>query len=145
MSTGSDLRDGTAQALHAAGVGTYRSGPADPYQSGDTAPILFNRMPPSPDVVLVLTTYARPAAHQHGLQVRCRGADEDDVDADDLADAVRGALHGLHDLTWGGTDLALLTFASAARLGSDDTGRDEVAVNFIAVTSDPSTSLVDLD
>lgn len=144
MSTAGDLRAGASQALEDAGVAVYRVG-ADGAYAADELGIFHGRMPADPDRVVVVNAYARPADHQQGVQVRVRGAADDDVDADDVADAVRKALHGIHDRRWGDTDLVQLAFLNAAPMGADANGRTEVAVNFAAVTSDPSTSLVDLD
>lgn len=147
MSTVRDLVDGTAQALAAAGIGSA----GDVIEPGAPRPILaFRSRTDSPDDVLVIATYPRPAPHEHGIQVRCRGrrpiaGDEAVGAAAEVADDVRRALHGLRDQTWGETDVTLLWFVSLALLGPDDNDRDEVAVNFAALTSDPSTSLVDLD
>jgi hypothetical protein len=139
--TSKDLRELVAQLLDDASVGTYR--PAGGYQTGDTAPIFFSRMPATPDRCIVVTTYPRPAPHEHGVQVRCRGAAKGNVSAEDLADAARTALHDLTNLTRGNTVVDLLSFVSGGRLGFDAADRDEVALNFRAVTSDPSTALID--
>lgn len=141
MSTSRDLREGVAQALDDAGVGTYR--PAGGYQVGDTAPIFFSRMPTTPDRCIVVTVYPRPAPYEHGVQVRLRGAAKGNVSAEDLADGARTALHDLRDLTWGSTTVDLLSLLTAARMGFDAADRDEVALTFRAVTSDPSTALID--
>lgn len=141
MSTATDLTRGAAQALAAAGVGTY----AGTYDAGTTRPIFEFQSPDGPDEVLTVATYPRPADHEHAVQVRCRGARGAIGSASDVADDVRAALHGLRDVTWGETSITLLSFTSLALLGHDDNDRDEVTVNFKALTSDPSTSLVDFD
>lgn len=141
MSTSRDLRTGTAQALADAGVGTYR--PAGGYTASDPAPVFFGKMPDTPDRCIVVTVYPLPAPHQWGVQVRCRGARGSTVSAEDLADPARTALHDLRDLVWGGTGVDLLALASAARMGFDSADRDEVALNFRAVTSDPATAVID--
>lgn len=142
MSTATDLTAGTAAALAAAGVGTYDGGP---YAPDAVRPIFEFQSPPAPDEALTVYAYPRPAPHEHAVQVRCRGPVGGVGAASDIADDVRAVLHGLRDLTWGGTELALLSFASVGLLGHDSNDRDEVTVNFVALTSDPSTSLVDLD
>ena len=141
MSTSKDLRELVAGLLVDAGVGTYRA--SGKYLASDTSPIYFSRMQSSPDRLLVVTVYPRAEDHAHGVQVRCRGAAGGTVSAEDLADSVRSALHGLTDLHRGSTDVELLHVVSVARMGVDAGGRDEVAVNLRAVTSDPSTSLID--
>lgn len=141
MSTSKDLREGVAAQLDADDVGTWRA--SGGYQSGDTAPVFFSRMPTSPDRCLVVTVYPLAAEHRHGVQVRCRGAKGGTVSAEDLADAVRTSLHGLTGLLWGSTHVELVSLLNVARLGFDSSDRDEVAVNLQAVTSDPSTALID--
>lgn len=140
MTTSKDLRDGTATALQAAGVAEYRAGG---YAGFTGVPIFMSKMPSAPDRVVVITTYRRPAPHEWGVQVRVRGSKGGTVSAEDLADVVNTALHGLTDLTWGGTDVDLLSLVSSARLGFDSNDRDEVSLNYRAVTSDPSTALID--
>lgn len=140
MSTSKDLREGVATRLHAAGIGTWR--PFGKYLATDTAPIHLSRMPSELDRVLVVTVYPL-GAYTFGVQVRCRGAKGGNTSAEDLADAVRAELHGITDVTWGETQVDQLTLLNVARMGFDGSDRDEVAVNLRAVTSDPSTALID--
>lgn len=131
-STPKDLRDGAKAHLVA--------------QSVATAPQVFlSKMPASPDRAVVITWYPVALDHTEGLQVRVRGASKSTTSAEDWAAEIKDALHGLHDLTWGATDVALLRFVSGARMGFDGVDRDEVALNFYAITSAPSISLVDVD
>ncbi len=139
MSTSRDLRLGVADELKTAGIAEYRLN----FNGYTGTRIYLSKMPSDPDRVLVVTTYPRPAPHEHGVQVRCRGAKGGNVSAEDLADDVRTALHGLSGRVWGDTEVELLAFVSAARMGFDSSDRDEVALNFRAVTSDPSTALID--
>lgn len=130
MSTPKDIRDGARAALIADELATSQQ-------------IFMSKMPASPDKVLVLTWYPVPLPNTEGLQVRVRGSKNSNVSAEDWADDIRVALHGLEDLTWGATHIAQLRWASGARIGFDSLERDEVALNFYATTSAPSTSLVD--
>ena len=107
------------------------------------ANIFLSAMPSTPDRVAVITVYPVPLANTTGLQVRCRGTAGKTTDAEDLADQVETVLHGLRDTAWGDTRLDLLHMVSGARMGADGSRRDEVTRNFYAVTSAPSTSLVD--
>jgi len=129
-SVAKDLRDGAKAALIAAGVAT-------------TDQVFISKMPSLPDKVLVITWYPVAAGNTEGLQVRVRGAARSNVSAEDWAAQVRDTLHGLTGQQWGGTQLAVLAFQSGARIGFDSGDRDEVALNFYATTSNPSTSLVD--
>lgn len=140
MSTSKDLREGVAAALSAAGVAEYR--PAG-YVGFTGTPVFMSKMPAEPDRCVVVTVYPLPEPNEHAVQVRCRGAAGGTVSAEDLADDARAALHGLEQRRWGGTDLVLLHLLSVARMGFDANDRDEVALNFGAITSDPSTSLID--
>lgn len=132
MSTPKDLRDGAKARLVSEGVAT--------------APQVFmSKMPALPDRAVVITWYPVSLDNTEGLQVRVRGLAKKTTDAEDWADQIKNALHGLHDLQWGDTALALLRYVSGARMGSDGTDRDEVSLNFYAITSAPSISLVDID
>ena len=132
--TASTIRDAIAAALHAAGVGTYR--PSGGYAAGDTAPIFFSRTPATPDRVITITVYPVAVPHTVGVQVRARGSAGATTSAEDLADAARGVLHGREDLP----GIELLTWISGARIGFDTGQRDEVSLNFHALTDDPATA-----
>lgn len=132
MSTSKDLRDGIRTLLIAQGVAT-------------TGQIFMSRMPTTPDRCLVITVYPVAAEHTTGVQVRARGTAGSTTNAEDWADDIRHALHGLRGLTFGDTGVDTLRWVSGARTGTDANGRDEVVGNFYAVTSDPAASLVDLD
>lgn len=132
--TASTIRTAIADALHAAGVGTYR--PSGGYAAGDTAPIFFSRTPATPDRVITITVYPVAADHIAGVQVRARGSAGATTSAEDLADTIRATLHGREDLP----GIGLLTWQSGARLGFDTQQRDEFALNFYALTDDPATA-----
>lgn len=105
---------------------------------GPQIPIYYSRMPSTPDRCIVVTTYGL-GDYLRNVQVRVRGSANSTVQAEDDADTIRGALHG-----YSLADLAILHCISVARMGADTSQRDEVAMNFQAVTSDPGTSLVDV-
>lgn len=130
MTVSKDLREGVRQALVDAGVVT-------------TGQVFFSAMPGTPDLVVVITIYPVPLPHRHGVQVRARGLAGSTTSAEDLADAAEATLHGLTNQVWGETRVSLLHLVSGARIGADGSRRDEVTRNFHAVTSAPSTSLVD--
>jgi len=128
--TSKDLREGVRAVLVDLAVAT-------------TAEVFFSKMPTAPDRAVVVTIYPVPLPNVTGIQVRVRGKAGSTVDAEDRADTVRDALHGLENAVWGNTRVELLAYVSGARLGFDAGNRDEVALNFHATTSAPSTSLID--
>lgn len=125
-----DLRDGVKQLLVDGGI--------------PTGVIFLSKMPANPDRIVVLSWYPVSIPHTHGIQARCRGLSNSTTSAEDLAAEVKAILHGVQDQQWGDTKVELLSLQSAARIGFDISGRDEVALNFYAITSEPSTSLVDI-
>ena len=136
MTVRADVREMVSQQLDAAGLAVYS--PAD---ESTPWPIKWGSMPAQPDRAVVVSCYGLGGEHEQGVQVRVRGSVEDSTTAEDRGDLIRTQLHGLADLTHGDTTLVLLTFLSMADLGSDANGRDQVTVNFRAVTSDPNTAL----
>lgn len=141
MSTSTDLQTLVSQHLEDDGQAIL----SDSYDGTETAPPLFYRwMPAEPDEAILVTAYAIPGAHRYGVQVRVRGSASSTVSASDRADNVRHALHGLADITVGGTTLVLLAWKNTAPMGFDANGREELALNFTATTSDPGDSLVDI-
>ncbi len=135
MSTSAQIRTAVKDALVAGSVGTYR--PSGGYTDSDTGPIFYSRMPASPDRVIVITIYPVALPYTTGVQVRCRGAKASTVSAEDLADAVRAVLHGREDLP----GIEAIVYQSGARMGFDAQDRDEVALNFYALTGDPASAL----
>ena len=135
MSTSAQLRTAVKDALVAAGVGAYRSGGG--YTTSDSGPIFYSRMPATPDRVIVITTYPVGLPYLTGVQVRCRGAAGSTVPAKDLADAVRPVLHGREDLP----GIEAIVYQSGARMGFDAQDRDEVSLNFHALTDDPASAV----
>lgn len=138
MSTGKDLRDLVSLALDAAGVGTFS---ASGYSGSEDWPIYWRKVPASPDRCIVVSDYGLGGDYERGIQVRFRGARNSATSAADRADAARVALHGLEHVTQGSTEVALLSLTSTAELGLDSLSRDEVALNFRALTSDPNTAI----
>lgn len=133
-----ELREIVALAIDGAGLGTY-DGTA--YDGTEPWPMFMRKLPDGPDECLVIECYGLGGDFETGVQVRVRGSREDDTTAEDKADAIRGVLHGLADVTRGSTTLVLLTYTSTADLGSDKQGRDQVTLNLRALTDDPNTAL----
>lgn len=59
------------------------------------------------------------------------------MSAEDLADTVRTALHGRTDLP----GIEALTWQSGGRIGFDPQDRDEISLNFYALTDDPASAV----
>ena len=136
MTVRADVREMVSRQLDTAGLAVYS--PAD---ETTPWPIKWGSMPAQPDRAVVVSCYGLGGEHEQGVQVRVRGSVEDSTTAEDRADLIKTQLHGLAGVTHGDTTLVLLTFLSMADLGSDANGRDQVTVNFRAVTSDPNTAL----
>lgn len=122
-----DLTDGIAALLVAAGVAVYRpTGPA--YTDGETV-ITKKDLPPAPDRVIAITSYGvaddQPLITygQRLLQLRFRGVAGDPDDVDDLADAVFAVLHGAEDLTFASVHVAQILRFSSFPLGMDEQSR----------------------
>ncbi|WP_406412061.1 minor capsid protein [Streptomyces halstedii] len=131
MSYTTDLLDGLARLLDAAGIGTYR--PTGAYTKGETA-ITIGTMPPVPDRVICLDAYAveESAALTDtttGVQVWTR-AGPDPRDAIALDDDVFGLLQGSGPYLWGVARVQLIYRQSAAGLGTDVNGCWQRTSNF---------------
>lgn len=126
-----DIVDGLAKLLDAAGVAVYRpDGVYEPAETGVTDTV----MPDKPDRVVVLTAYDTTESQQLTdctvfLQARTRaGTDPREVAA--LDDAVFGVLHNSGSYLFGTARVVLITRASAASLGADSVGRFERTSNY---------------
>ncbi|MFC8199945.1 minor capsid protein [Streptomyces sp. NPDC057298] len=126
-----NIVDGLAQLLDAAGVAVYR--PDGVYGEGETG-VTDTVMPDKPDRAVVLTAYDTANFQQLTdctvfLQVRTRaGTDPREVAA--LDDAVFGVLHNSGSHLFGTVRVVLITRASAALLGADPVGRFERTSNY---------------
>lgn len=135
-----DLRELVAQLLEDRAGATF----APTYTSSDPWPIHFRKTPDGsgvPDKVLVVSLYSVGAPYRQGVQVKVRGSRSSRTDAEDQAKAAERALHGLTGQSRGTIAVELFTYLSTLPLGIDANGREELAVNFHAVTSDPGTAL----
>ena len=143
MSETADLLDGIARLLDAAGVAQYR--PDSPYRAGDI-PVTFKSMPANPDRAVTLSAYGdsdHPTIPlgQRRLQVRVRGIAEDSLDADEIADAVFGVLHGLTHQQFGSVHAIQIRRISTIPLGLDELQRDERSDNYAIDVNTPETPL----
>lgn len=135
-----DLRELIAATLDDAGVAQF----AGSYTGSDVWPVYFRKMPDGsgvPDKVLTISLYSTGAPHAQGVQVRVRGSRSARTDAEDQAKAVEKALHGVTGTSRGVVDVELITYQSTLPLGLDANGREELAVNFLAMTSDGGSAL----
>lgn len=141
MSFTRDLLTGVAERLHAEGAAAWK--PTTPYVATDTA-IVLKGMPAKPDRCVVLTAYDVDSPYgEHvvqGVQVRCRGTTHP-LDVDDLADAVRDALHGLTHVELHGIAVGSVRRSSHASLGPDTNGRYETSSNFYVLAARPAPAL----
>ena len=141
MSTTTDLMEGVAALLDAAGLGTW-----DPtgYEPGTPTPIYLRTFPhtaPSRAIKVAhypLTAFGWETDSLEGVQVVCRAPGPDPTPCDGLADQIRQALHDLQHVAMGGTHVSLLTWQSGANLGQDANGRWETSANFHAITARPA-------
>ncbi|MFF4989628.1 minor capsid protein [Streptosporangium saharense] len=123
-----------AALLDELGLGTYR---ADGTPGGN---VFLAVLPSTPDVALAVALYggaesdARNSWDEPRLQVRVRGTATDARVAEQRAQAVYDAMHGLgyRHLTPGGTwlQLALGVNGGPAYLSRDENGRHEYVINF---------------
>jgi hypothetical protein len=126
-----DLIDGMAQHLAAAGVGTYRE--SGVYEASETA--ITDTALPLVDRAVVLTAYDSQDSDRVPdctvmVQVRCRGTKDPRICAA-LDDDVYAALHGLRTQHWGTATVLLIRRDSAAVLGPDSQGRHERTSNYV--------------
>ena len=109
-----------------------------------TPHIVLKRMPAAPGAALTLTLYPVGGAHLVGLQVRARGAEDDELGADTLLDAAYQILHGRKNTVFGAVSVPLIAWRSGANFGPDGSGRDEATANYY-LTTDRAADLVDHD
>lgn len=137
MSAETDLTDGVAALLQAAGIGT-------PGAASGTA-IAAKDLNPQPDrgVAIVVGGVSDSVILPIGrrtIQLRTRGTtDARDVDA--LAEAAFDVLQGIHGIQMGATVLAHLFRTSFVSLGRDSHGRWERSDNYLAdITTVPTAN-----
>lgn len=116
---------------------------ASGYQAGEVG-VYFKRPPATPDRVVTLTLYPVSGPNTVGLQVRCRGAAGDYLDADTLAEHAYQALHGAQGVDLGGDTAVVVLWRSGSPMGIDDEGRDEHSDNYFLIVDRPGTSVVDV-
>lgn len=141
--TDSDLVTGVAQLLNTSGVGVWNTTGA--FQSTDTA-IVAEAMPPAPDRAVVITVFPvdESPVDTTGrwlLQIRTRGNPNDVFDALALRGAVKNALSGLKNVTWGATGVSQCVFYTSFPLGQDENVRFEHVTKFWLDLDQAPTSL----
>ncbi len=123
-----------ARLLAELGLGTYDD-------ASTTGNIFLKRLPPEPASALAVSRYGAGEADAGlpydtvNVQVRVRGSNTDFRDAENRAQAVYDALHGLGSRELpGGTWLVLCVGLQGGPIdmGADQLGRAEYAVNFRA-------------
>lgn len=132
-----DLSDGIADILQAAGIGTQGA--------SDGTAIVAKELNPQPDrgIAIVIGGVGDNVSTVNGrrtVQLRTRGT-TDTRDVDDLAQEAFGVLHGLRAVQMGTTVLAHLYRVSHTTLGRDATGRWERSDNYLADITEPPSPL----
>ena len=103
--------------------------------SGVTDAIVYGDLPTTPDRAVAITAYGaldepKVALSKIRVQVMCRGLPSNNIDADDLADAIFDALQGTEDLWWGDVHLVQCFRISAVPLGADTSKRSTRSDNY---------------
>lgn len=142
MGAATDISNGIKDVLLAAPLGlTFSTG------SPGVNPIIMKSVPATPDRVVVISVIpvsddlSAPSG-QVFAQIRCRGALNNALDADDLADSIKPYLHGLKGLTWGSVQLVQMFRNNAVPLGQDSSKRWERADMYTLDVEYPASPLV---
>ena len=143
MSTTSELLEGIAWQLHAAGVGVYR--PDGVYTASDVG-IVLKVVPASPDRVIVLNAYT-PGNADHpdqplsttAVQIRARGRANKPLDTDETLDAVNVLLQGQEQYRYGTVQAISVSRFSSVPMGQDGNKRFEHADNYTVDVELPPT------
>jgi hypothetical protein len=126
------LLEGIALYLDSVDVATY-----DP--DGPDGNVFIQKLPQTPDAAIgIFAVGGFPASGTHGydepsISIQVRGAPDDPVGALTLAEAIYGALHGLHSATLpdGSRVVRCLGIQSGpVSIGQDDQERHELTLNF---------------
>ncbi|MEU8195233.1 minor capsid protein [Microbispora amethystogenes] len=137
------LLNGLGQLLEDNGAGDWD--PDGMYGPTQTA-ITMNGLPSSPDMAISMAVYGlgtfgddiEQTDSEALVQFRCRGTQDQRV-ADDLADAVFNAVHGLSDHTLStGVHILLAKRKVIAPIGRDGSGRVERADSYEILCHRPS-------
>lgn len=137
MSITSDLLTGLATDLNAEGIATYNGG------AGGN--VFLKALPTKPDRAVAVTAYAAqddPTQNLSTIRVQFyfRGAANNAVDVDDLADAVFLWLQGLQGRTYGTVHVAHALRISSMQMGADPNKRSERSDNYAFTCNTPQTS-----
>lgn len=127
MSETSDLLTGIATDLNAQTLATYNGG-----VGGN---VFFKELPASPDVAVALTAYSsvdqpKVAASTQRVQFWFRGAVDNSLSCDDMADAVFAFFQGREDFTYGSVHVVQVFRTSSVQLGADPQRRHERSDNY---------------
>lgn len=142
MSVTRDLLEGVARFLSDEGRGVYD--PDGIYDPASTV-IKMKELPATVDRAIMLTAYT-PSDHptinlsQRRVQVWFRGAPDDALDVDDLADSVFDVLHGLTHRDFGTAHAVQVLRTSSMPMGKDDNNRHERADNYTFDVNEPPTA-----
>jgi hypothetical protein len=127
VSITSDLLTGIATDLNSQLIATFTG--------ADGGNVFFKELPPFPDVAVALTAYSsvdepKIAASTVRVQFWFRGAVDDSLSCDVMADAAFDYFQGLEDRTYGSVHVAQAFRVSSIQLGADSQRRHERSDNY---------------
>lgn len=120
---------------------------ADLAAGGVTATVVVSRdLPTTPHAAISLGVYdsadeVEVARGTHRVQAMFRGAPDDSLSCDDLADAVFGLWHAREGLWLGGLHVALISRVSRIPLGMDGNNRSLRSDNYELLVDEPVSAL----
>ena len=115
--------------------------------NGVSATVVVARdLPTSPDAAVALNLYdsldeVEVARGTHRVQAMFRGAPDDSLTCDDLADAVFDLWHAREGLWIGGLHVVLMSRVSRIPLGMDGDNRSMRSDNYELLIDEPTTAL----
>lgn len=132
MSFQTDLLHAIGAHLDAAGAATYNE--AGTFYNVADNPLYWDLLPESPDRGTAMSIYFHGddegTLSLIGVQFRTRGRPNNRADTKNLSDGIDDALNGLERVVWAGADIIRVWRQSAANLGPDKNGRQEVTRNY---------------
>lgn len=143
--TGDVLMDGVAAFLATHHVGDYTD-PYTPHADDATTVIDLKTMSDQYDRCVCITAfridaYPDRARDQWQLQIRSRGARDDNLDGDRLGDQSFDLVQGLTYQTFGPITVDQILFKSSVPMGTDDQNRTERSDNYVLDLTPAPTAL----
>ncbi|WP_349862671.1 minor capsid protein [Leifsonia sp. WHRI 6310E] len=133
MSYTTDVLEGMAADIDAAGLGVYRGPDGQFARDEEVRAIVFSRMPEFPDEAIVLTRFgdhpAELAINEAEIQIRYRVRSP--LAGERLADDLRDLFHDRTHVTYGAALFNRIKQAGFGPLGVDTNDRYEYSHNFV--------------